>query len=103
MRPLKTEHFDCECYTPEHTVRFTYDPEDGILSMDIHLRKWEFWKRVWIAVKYVFGYKSKYGDFDGGAMFEQKALVRLANLALTASARRKELDRELKRLREENK
>ena len=32
--------------------------------MQIHLAKKSFWKRLVYGVKYIFGYKSKYGAFD---------------------------------------
>lgn len=92
MQPLETEHFDCECYTPEHTVRFTYDPDDGDLYMSVYLWKWPFWKRLWIGVKYIFGYTSRFGDFDGGASFRKEDLNRLAKLALRAKNRKEEVE-----------
>jgi len=91
VEPLETEYFECECYTPEHTVRFTYDPDDGELYMSVYLWRWPFWKRVWIAIKYVFGYTSKFGDFDSGTSFEARDLKRLSDLALRAAARKTEI------------
>jgi len=36
-----------------------------MLEMDVFLNDWPgFWKRCWYAIKYVFGYKCKYGHFD---------------------------------------
>lgn len=94
MMPLETEFFECECHTPEHVVQFTFDPEDGELYMTVFLWKWAFWKRVWIAIKYVFGYTSKFGDFDGGASFKQEDLNRLSQLAQRASDRKVMLEKE---------
>lgn len=58
-------YFSCECSTDEHTIRFTYDKEDGDLYMSVFLHHRNAWyQRIWIALKYVFGYKCKYGHFD---------------------------------------
>jgi hypothetical protein len=49
----------------EHIVKFHLDLDDGDLCLDFHLSNYQNWyKRAWVAIKYVFGYKSKYGDFD---------------------------------------
>ena len=35
------------------------------LSISVFLNSYlPFWKRVWLAVRYIFGYRSKYGEFD---------------------------------------
>lgn len=58
-------HFDCSCHSPEHTFKLTFDPEDGELYLTPFLANWYPWyKRVYAAIKYVFGYKSKFGHFD---------------------------------------
>jgi len=63
----KVGFFECECHSPEHVMHwflladlewpevyatFMLDPEHNIF------------KRAWKAVKYVFGYRSKFGHFD---------------------------------------
>ena len=92
MEPLEIDHFDCECHTPEHSIRFTYDPDDGDLYMSVFLWKWSFWKRVWIAVKYIFGYTSRYGDFDSGPSFEKNDLSRLITLLKRSKKRKREIE-----------
>lgn len=58
-------HFDCECHSEEHTFRFQYDTQDGDLYLSTFLNDFDPWyKRVWKATKYVFGYKCKYGHWD---------------------------------------
>ena len=70
---MKTEYFDCECSSSEHTLRFCYfEPykgdgfiEPAELYAEIHLNQYRsFWKRIWVAIKYVFGYKCQYGHWD---------------------------------------
>jgi len=59
------EYMECKCMSSEHLIKFHLDVDEGELCLDIHLADWKPWyKRIWTALKYVFGYKSKYGDFD---------------------------------------
>jgi hypothetical protein len=65
----KTHLLLCGCSTPEHQLIFRYDPDDEpvekALYISVHLGYWEnFWRRWIMAVKYLFGYKSRYGEFD---------------------------------------
>ena len=54
----------CSCHSPEHQMIFrTIDGDDDVY-ITIHLCKLPFFKRLWHGVKYIFGYTSKYGDFD---------------------------------------
>lgn len=40
-----------------------YPPE---FYVDVHLSTWKgFWCRLWVGIKYIFGHKSRYGDFGG--------------------------------------
>jgi hypothetical protein len=42
---------------------FTYD--DNEVYVSIHLiPEYNIFKRIWNAIKYIFGYKCKYGHFD---------------------------------------
>lgn len=64
------EHFIvCACRDLEHMMRFQYfaDDEDieRIIYFETHLRTWRnIFRRYWEAVKYLWGYKSRYGEFD---------------------------------------
>ncbi len=74
--------FICDCYSTEHQVvvhymiekeekkdplnpeRITF-PERHELDFEIHLNTSKsFWERLWGGLKYAFGYKSKYGNWD---------------------------------------
>ena len=64
MSEIIEKFLSCECHSDEHTLRFAYD-EDGDLYTSVYLNQYRgFWKRVLVAIKYVFGYKSRYGDWD---------------------------------------
>lgn len=56
---MNIEYFDCACYSPEHTVRWIWDEEFGEIECEFFLHHHEQWyKRLWQAIKYVFGQKS---------------------------------------------
>jgi hypothetical protein len=59
------EHLDCQCENLRHTVRFTLDPNDGGLYLDTHLTHYDsFWKRLWNALRYLWGADVRDGHFD---------------------------------------
>lgn len=59
------ELFICQCYNPEHQLIFSYFPEDENVYVSVHLiPEYRLWKRIWMAIKYIFGYRSCYGHFD---------------------------------------
>lgn len=60
------EFFECICETDEHTLRFKLDTHDPVgLYLSVFLNQYRgFFGRVWIAVKYLFGYKCRYGHWD---------------------------------------
>lgn len=62
-------YIKCACHSAEHVFEFLafppdkHDPyPDAYLSVHLCTHRW--YKRVIYAVKYLFGYKSKYGCFD---------------------------------------
>jgi hypothetical protein len=62
---VKNELFICECYNAEHQFILNYDEDDNTLSLQVHLRNYRsFFKRLVTGIKYIFGYKSRFGSFD---------------------------------------
>ena len=60
---MENEFVICECYSDEHTLRFIYDGE--MLWTSVYLNGYRnIFKRIFVAIKYIFGYKSKCGDWD---------------------------------------
>jgi hypothetical protein len=60
-------YLECDCNSIEHNLRFSYieDDETPQLFVDVPLLSRPRWyKRVWFALKYVFGYRCRYGHFD---------------------------------------
>ena len=54
----------CACYSPEHQMIIDYDEKDNLAYVEIHLKPDNFFKRVRNAIRYIFGHRSIYGDFD---------------------------------------
>ena len=55
----------CECNSYEHQIHVWHEPESDELYFEIHLTTHHglLW-RLWRALKYTFGYKSRYGNWD---------------------------------------
>jgi hypothetical protein len=65
IEPFEPQYFDCACHSSEHTLRFAWDDEDNSIYTEVFLQHYRnFFQRMWVAVKYVFGYKCRYGHFD---------------------------------------
>ncbi len=67
----ENHYFECACWSNEHMLVFTYDycGEDDFRQNEIIVSTFlandrNFFGRVRDAIKYVFGYKCKYGHFE---------------------------------------
>lgn len=76
-----THYFECGCGADEHTLRFTLDLNDEeesegkALYTSIFLNDYRRWyQRLWIGIKYIFGYKCKYGHWDAWILHEPDAI-----------------------------
>lgn len=71
----------CACSSTEHQIVINKDLKDNIAYCHIHLNKFSFWERLIHGIKYIFGYKCKYGDWDEFILNERHAmqLIKLAN------------------------
>lgn len=57
----------CQCHSIEHQISFNWvecKDLEGEVYMEIHLSKLSFWERLKHGIKYIFGYRCMYGDFD---------------------------------------
>jgi hypothetical protein len=82
MKPFEHDFFLCECGSVEHQFVVTIDPEDEHQEcwIEIHLNPlYGFWKRAWLAIRYVFGYHCKYGNFNT-VIIDGNNAVRLRDL-----------------------
>lgn len=64
----KVLYMECECYSPEHMLKFEindYGDDDIDMVCYSQLTPYLPWYwRIWAAIRYIFGYESKYGHWD---------------------------------------
>lgn len=66
LRPDVQELLTCKCGDPSHQMVIGYNHDEfEEVYLSVHLvREGNIFKRIWRALKYVFGMRSIYGDFD---------------------------------------
>lgn len=80
------ELFVCECNTLDHNFIFSDIPdinesyEDSGPYLHVHLNpKYSFFERIKLALKYIFGFRSRFGDYDE-IILKPDDLIKLRNL-----------------------
>ena len=62
---MEVKIFICECHNLEHQIAFWYDKNEKSLYIEPHLVTYRnFFQRFWVGLKYAFGYRSRFGEFD---------------------------------------
>ena len=87
------KHFECKCYSPEHRLTFFYNIDDGLMA-SIFLNEYRRWyQRIWVAIKFVFGYKCRYGHWDTFMMKEEDydGFIQLIEIAKGKKMKRKRM------------
>jgi hypothetical protein len=74
------EHFDCECGHYEHTIRIIFDREVGDLTLEVFLSSKPWYKRLWIGIKYILGFKTKFGEYASSTIVQEKDLKKFEKL-----------------------
>lgn len=65
MSGMSPDVLICECNSTEHQIIINYNKDDNIAYCHIHLTTHQnLFKRLWVGVRYAFGYKCRYGDWD---------------------------------------
>jgi hypothetical protein len=73
VKDNKTYYFQCDCSSQEHTLGIEFDTDEKEVCFHVQLCQYRnIFQRIVVAVKYVFGYKSKYGHWDTTLMNEEK-------------------------------
>ena len=54
----------CDCESIDHQIILKKDEELSYIYMTIHLKPFTWYKRIVNGIKYIFGYRCAYGDFD---------------------------------------
>ena len=70
----KEKFIRCECRSLDHLIHFQYfDDEDWPeLFLSVHLCNYGFFKRLWVGLRYAFGYKSRFGHWDEVVLWRDK-------------------------------
>ena len=61
----------CDCHSSDHQILLMYSEDEyptgetfPTCYAHIHLNRRPFWERVKYGIKYIFGYRCRYGAFD---------------------------------------
>jgi hypothetical protein len=69
-----TYFFECQCGDDEHTLRFVLNKDDQEIYAHVYLNQYHnVFGRIWAALKYIFGYKCKYGHWGEWILREEDA------------------------------
>ena len=61
----KTEVLLCSCRSEEHQILIHHYPEEQEVIFSYHLNSSDgFWSRLRKGLRYIFGYKCRYGHWD---------------------------------------
>lgn len=63
---FERHYIECACDSPEHLLRIAYfsdEPDEIYLDTPLNFN-YSFFKRIWLAIKYIFGYRSRYGFYQ---------------------------------------
>jgi hypothetical protein len=63
-KPMLPAMLICDCSSREHQIIIEHNNEDNLTYCHIHLVKHGFWRRFKAGLKYIFGYKCRYGQWD---------------------------------------
>jgi hypothetical protein len=62
---MEEQIFICSCHSIDHQVSFYHECDTNTLIVQTHLTtQRNFFERIFFSIKYIFGFKSKYGDWD---------------------------------------
>jgi hypothetical protein len=84
----KEEILICSCHSTDHQLIFLYEEDitesgkiDPICYAHVLLNRRSFWNRLKYGIKYIFGYRCRYGAFDEFIFKPEDAykIQRLAN------------------------
>lgn len=68
---METKVIKCSCYSPEHYILVTFNKEEKEVYFNYFLETQKWYKRILIGIKYIFGFRSKFGHF-GEIIIDEK-------------------------------
>jgi hypothetical protein len=54
----------CVCNSDEHQWIIHRWPDEREVYIHVYLATRPFWKRLWYGIKYIFGYRCRFGNWD---------------------------------------
>lgn len=67
MNQQVIKYIECACGHTDHVIRFGYFPDDDLEYMRLYvhtqLPRERWYKRLWLGIRYIFGYQCKYGHW----------------------------------------
>jgi len=73
----KEIYLTCGCFEFAHTIKFMYweeeDRSQNEVYISYHLDTQGFFRRLWRGIKYIFGYKCRYGEFGDTIIYKNQA------------------------------
>jgi len=80
MKRVMPKIMTCKCSSTEHQVVYWVDEEDSQVYMSVFLSPLPLIERIWVAIKYIFGYKCRYGHWEEFVLGEEhrEDLVKIA-------------------------
>jgi hypothetical protein len=62
---MKREFINCSCSSLDHLIVLDYDEDYEEVYISVHLNQYRnFFQRFWTGIRYIFGYKCRYGNWD---------------------------------------
>jgi len=62
---IKKELLNCQCSSGNHIITFNYDSDDNEVYCNVYVEQNKpLHKRIWYAIKYIFGWQSNYGAYS---------------------------------------
>lgn len=80
---MDKQTFECACHNDEHEFKFILDldePDYKAVYLVTFMADGGFWYRLTRAIKYLFGYKCRFGHFDETVIDNPKDAQRIADL-----------------------
>jgi hypothetical protein len=72
---MERYYIECDCYSQEHTICFTLDDDEEFpcIYVNVQLSRFHnFFGRLWLAIKYVFGHECRFGHWDEAVISGEK-------------------------------
>ena len=77
---LENKHYiDCLCESPDHMIRISYDDDDCWVEVQLNYYL-PWYKRVWNALRYIFGAQPKWGGHWDVTLLDVRKAIEVRNI-----------------------